>query len=231
MPRLRMKVTSRQTRMAGRLMIPPSALVGRSEVSAAGSSIADAGEEGVEVPGDADGHHRDDRDVLQQQVPADEPADDLAQGHVARRCRRSRRAGSCRRTRHRRARRPPRPARRSGRRSGRRVRHRGCRRSPCATSPAREKMPTPMMPPTPIAVSCHKPRLLVSSPVLVLLLDEVDRLAPQHGLGISHFHERSCLGRAPFGAGDVLMPEAAGGRDGRLTLLGGGLLREASEMS
>ena len=40
----------------------------------------------------------------------------------------------------------------------------GLSASPCATSPAREKIPTPMMPPTPIAVSCHSPRLLVSAP-------------------------------------------------------------------
>ena len=44
---------------------------------------ADAGEERVEVAGDADGHHGDDGDVFQQQVPADEPADHLAERHVA----------------------------------------------------------------------------------------------------------------------------------------------------
>src|SRR5687767_15944279 len=40
----------------------------------------------------------------------------------------------------------------------------GLSASPCATSPAREKIPTPMMPPTPIAVSCHSPRLLARAP-------------------------------------------------------------------
>jgi hypothetical protein len=40
-------------------------------------------EQVVEVAGDADGHHRHDRGVLQQQVPADEPADDLTEDGVA----------------------------------------------------------------------------------------------------------------------------------------------------
>lgn len=38
---------------------------------------------------------------------------------------------------------------------------------PAATNPAREKMPTPMMPPTPIAVSCHRPSDL-KSPLFLL---------------------------------------------------------------
>jgi hypothetical protein len=44
---------------------------------------ADAGEEGVKVAGDADGHHGHDGDVFEQQVPADEPANHLAQGNVS----------------------------------------------------------------------------------------------------------------------------------------------------
>src|SRR3712207_3202377 len=40
----------------------------------------------------------------------------------------------------------------------------GLSASPWATRPASEKIPTPMMPPTPIAVSCQSPRLLVSTP-------------------------------------------------------------------
>ena len=45
-----------------------------------------------------------------------------------------------------------------GRRSGtRRARPADPALVPLATGPASEKMPTPMMPPTPIAVSCHRP--------------------------------------------------------------------------
>src|SRR3712207_9487038 len=46
-------------------------------------SEAEAVEERLQVAGDADRHDRDDGDVLQEQVPADEPPDDLAEGHVA----------------------------------------------------------------------------------------------------------------------------------------------------
>ena len=44
---------------------------------------AQLGDQEAEVAGDADRHHRHDGGVLQQQVPADEPADRLAQHGVA----------------------------------------------------------------------------------------------------------------------------------------------------
>ena len=44
---------------------------------------ADAGKESVEVAGNADRDDGDDCDVLQQEVPADEPSDDLAKGNIA----------------------------------------------------------------------------------------------------------------------------------------------------
>jgi hypothetical protein len=47
-----------------------------------------------------------------------------------------------------------------------------------ATAPAREKMPAPMMPPTPIAVSCQSPSVR-SRPFSGLGLDLVDGFAPQ----------------------------------------------------
>lgn len=44
---------------------------------------AEPGEEGGEVAGDADGHHGHDGNVFQDQVPADEPADDFPEGHIS----------------------------------------------------------------------------------------------------------------------------------------------------
>ncbi|MBP2202996.1 hypothetical protein JOJ86_000722 [Rhodococcus percolatus] len=47
-----------------------------------GQAYADLFEEKPEVPGHTDGDDGRHRDVFEQQVPADEPADDLAERHV-----------------------------------------------------------------------------------------------------------------------------------------------------
>ena len=59
----------------------------------------EAAEEERDVLRDADGDHRDDRGVLQQQVPADEPADRPPRARRSRRCTPTPPAGSARRTR------------------------------------------------------------------------------------------------------------------------------------
>ena len=61
--------------------IDDAALVGGSE-HPGGQVNADPPEELRQVTGDADRDHTDDGDVLQQQIPADEPADDLPQRHI-----------------------------------------------------------------------------------------------------------------------------------------------------
>ena len=73
---------SRTMITAGRLMMAPGEFADGAAVIHIGSCDADAGEEPLHVAAPADRHgHRADR-VLEDQVPADHPRDDLAERRV-----------------------------------------------------------------------------------------------------------------------------------------------------
>ena len=115
-------------------------------------------EQRVEVAAPAD-RDRGDRDaVLEDQVPADDPGDELAQRGVARRCRRCRRPGSTRRARRRRA---PRTAQVTP--ASTKDRMIAGPASPIA-SPMITKMPVPMMAPMPSAVRSRTPTARLRPP-------------------------------------------------------------------
>ncbi len=149
----------------------------------------------VARPADGDGGGGE--QVLEDQVPADDPGDELAQRGVARRCRRCRRSGSSRRTRRSRGRR----RRSRGRRSGTRGRRPG---PAClaAAVPVSTKMPAPMMAPMPSSTRCPRVERAVQLVHRVRFVQLADRLGGEESLrhAVRPLRLRAVL-RAGAGAG------------------------------
>ena len=101
----------------------------------------------ADVAGPADRHHRAAEREFQDQVPADDPGRQLAEGGVARRCRRIRRPARWRRTRRS-------TARRGAQTTPATTKASATAGPACslATLPVSTKMPVPMMTPTPKTV-------------------------------------------------------------------------------
>ena len=145
-PRTSSNVMASTMNTAGRLNTPPAS--GDFAIASGSVTPKAASEERVEVAAPADGDRRDRYAVLEDEVPADDPGDDLAERRV--------RVG-VRTARHR----DRRGQLRIGQ-GGERARHGGedegqddaAGPAMPTPSPITTKMPVPMIAPTPIAVSC-----------------------------------------------------------------------------